>query len=284
MTQDDFNLRVTRRDYCSIIIVKPDLIEIGIENDLKEIIKQNRLKISLISKIVMDLEFVKEFYQWDKIKFPKEINEYLCDKKLSVWFIEGDNAIKKVLNIKKYLRKKYSIDEMHNLIHCPDSYDDFKREYRLILDKIKNCKMRTNNQIEVILFKRRKKEILFLILKRSIKKGGFWQPITGGVEENETFEEAAIREISEEVGITENVKLIDIDYSFEFLEENIIHFEKVFGLELSSMQKIILSEEHTEFKWVDGSTAITDFLKYPGNKEGFRKLINFLEKMEVNND
>ena len=139
--------------------------------------------------------------------------------------------------------------------------------------------MRTNKQAEIIVFKKEGKELIFLILKRNPQKGGFWQPITGGVEENETFEEAAIREISEEVGITENVKLIDIDYSFEFLEENIMHFEKVFGLELSSMQKITLSEEHTEFKWVEGQVAIKQFLKYPGNKDGFKKVMEYINNL-----
>ena len=134
--------------------------------------------------------------------------------------------------------------------------------------------MRTNRQVEIIVFKKEGENLLFLILKRNPQKGGFWQPITGGVEENETFEETAIRETKEEIGITDNIKLIDLNYSFEFIDHEKSHFEKVFGLEVSPETKIILSKEHTEFKWVDGQVAIDQFLKYPKNKEGFKKIMD----------
>ena len=138
--------------------------------------------------------------------------------------------------------------------------------------------METNNQVEIIIFKKEGAETLFLILKRNPQKGSFWQAITGGTEEGETLEEAAVREIYEEIGITEDVKLIDIDYTFDFFDHNEMHFEKVFAVEVSPESKIIISEEHTEFKWVDGQTAIDGFLRYPGNKEAFKKLIEYLEK------
>ena len=141
--------------------------------------------------------------------------------------------------------------------------------------------MRTNNQSEAIVFKKVNSSVFFLILKRSLKRGGFWQPITGGVEEGETFNEAVLREIGEEIGIVDIIKLIDMDYSFDFFEDGIEHYEKVFGAEVSPEQIITLSEEHTEFKWVDGQTAIDKFLKYPGNKEGFKRLIELLEKEVV---
>ncbi len=121
--------------------------------------------------------------------------------------------------------------------------------------------MRTNNQVEIIVFKKEGNELLFLILKRAPQRGEFWQPITGGVEENETFEEAAIREVGEEIGINNDIKLIDFGYSFEFFDHGENHFEKVFGLEVNPETKIVISEEHTEFKWVSGQTAIEQFLK-----------------------
>ena len=138
--------------------------------------------------------------------------------------------------------------------------------------------MRTNNQIEVIVFKKERQDLLFLILKRNLQKGGFWQPITGGVEENETLEQAALREVKEEIGITTKIQLIDFDYSFEFVDHNENHFEKVFGLEISLDTNIVISEEHTEFKWVDGKIAIDQFLKYPKNKEGFKKIMELINK------
>jgi len=139
--------------------------------------------------------------------------------------------------------------------------------------------MRTNKQVEVIIFKKEGKELLFLILKRNPQKGGFWQPITGGIEEKETFEEAATREIGEEIGVISGIKLIDIGYSFEFFDHGENHFEKVFAVEVKPETKITISEEHTEFKWVSVQVAIDQFLKYEKNKEGFIKLIEFLNQI-----
>ncbi|MFA5368757.1 MAG: NUDIX pyrophosphatase [Candidatus Paceibacterota bacterium] len=139
--------------------------------------------------------------------------------------------------------------------------------------------MRTNKQAEIIVFKKEGKELIFLILKRNPQKGGFWQPITGGVEENETFEETAIREVGEEIGVTHDIELIDIGYSFEFIDHNKNHIEKVFGLEISPETDIVLSEEHTEFKWVNGQVAIDQFLKYPKNKEGFAKVMEYINNL-----
>ncbi|MFA5729790.1 MAG: NUDIX pyrophosphatase [Candidatus Paceibacterota bacterium] len=140
--------------------------------------------------------------------------------------------------------------------------------------------MKTNKQVEIIIFKKVEKELFFLILKRSPRKGGFWQPITGGIEEKETFEEAATREIGEEIGVISGIKLIDIGYSFEFFDHGENHFEKVFAVEVKPETKIVISEEHTEFKWVSGQVAIDQFLKYEKNKEGFKNLIKFLNQIQ----
>jgi len=274
------DVSIARRNYYSIIILKPDIINMALQKKLKMVILKNNLKIKTTSLIIVDLNFIKEFYQWDSIIFSKELNEYLCAKILPIWFIEGENAIDKILNIKNAFRKKYSIDQMHNLIHCPDSHDDFERELKLILNKIKFYKMRTPNQVEVIIYKKEDNRIYFLILKRSAQKGGFWQPITGGVEEDETYQEAVLREIYEEIGVVDIVDLIDINYTFEFLENNINYLERVFGAKISPESHINISKEHTEYKWVDGQTAIKNFLKYPGNITGFKKLIKILKQKE----
>lgn len=142
--------------------------------------------------------------------------------------------------------------------------------------------MKTNQQTEIVIFKKQGSEMLFLILKRNPQKGGFWQPITGGVEQGETFEQTAVREVYEEIGIAE-AKLLDIDFSFEFFDHGENHLEKCFAVEVSPDAEIILSDEHTEFKWVDIETAINQFLKYPNNKKAFQKTMDFIKTYERNN-
>ncbi|UCC34079.1 MAG: NUDIX domain-containing protein, partial [Candidatus Bathyarchaeota archaeon] len=55
--------------------------------------------------------------------------------------------------------------------------------------------MRLPIQIQAILFKRSGGEIQYLLLKRCPERGGFWQPVTGGLEEGENRLEALKREI-----------------------------------------------------------------------------------------
>ena len=67
----------------------------------------------------------------------------------------------------------------------------------------------------------------FLLLKTNKKRGEFWQNVTGSVEEGESFEQGAIREVIEETGLVEkNIKKMSsfvkyecdiLEYKFSFL-------------------------------------------------------------------
>jgi len=134
-------------------------------------------------------------------------------------------------------------------------------------------KQRTKNQVEAIIFKKLSSgDLSFLMLKRTPQRGGFWQPVTGNVEEGETFEAAALREVEEELGITNVVQLVDTEYSYEFTDNGFDQFERIFGVQVSPNQEIALSSEHTEYHWATKEEALDIYLKYPGNKEGLRRL------------
>jgi len=135
--------------------------------------------------------------------------------------------------------------------------------------------MRLPIEVEAILFRRSSKGIEYLVVKRVPEKGGFWQPITGGVEEGETKTEALGREVREETGIENIVKIIEDVHYFEFSDPH-LYKEYVFGVEVSSNEKIVLDEnEHSEFRWCSFQEALR-LLKWEGNKEGLRKLNRIL--------
>ncbi|MFH1388106.1 MAG: NUDIX pyrophosphatase [Patescibacteria group bacterium] len=193
--------------------------------------------------------------------------------------VRGNNAIPKACAIKQELRKALSNnDPVLNLMHCSNSLEEFKHEYAFILkQQIKKeektmSEIKTNNQVEVFLFKKEGGATLFLMLKRNQQKGGFWQPITGNVKPHESFEQAALREMEEETSIKEYLEFVDTGYSFDFFDDNRNQHEKIFGIHVSGVSKVVLSSEHTEFQWVSKEDALNRYLKYPGNKEGLRKL------------
>jgi len=131
--------------------------------------------------------------------------------------------------------------------------------------------MRLPIQVEAIIFRRNGNKMEYLLLKRLPERNGFWQPITGGVEEGETRNEALRREIREETGIKNIVAVLEDLYLFEFSDPN-LNQEYVYGVEVSSSEEIILDQkEHSEYKWCSFQEAL-QLLHWKENKEALRKL------------
>ncbi len=133
-------------------------------------------------------------------------------------------------------------------------------------------------QVEVIVFKIVDNKILFLLLKRTPERGGFWQPITGGVHENEPLLGAVQRELKEETGITNYIKIYSDVYYFEFQSEGYgILKEYVFGVQIAPETIVKISTEHTGMKWCDLQESLS-LLKYESNKVAFQKLYALIKK------
>lgn len=136
---------------------------------------------------------------------------------------------------------------------------------------------RTKNQVEGIIFKKDSNEnIIFLLMRRIPDRGGFWQPLTGGVRVGEELKDALLREIMEETGIKNVVRIINTDYTFNFGTPDKISTEYVFGVEVPEDTQITLSDEHDKYVWVSQNEALS-LLKWPNNIEGLHRLSAILE-------
>lgn len=269
----------------TLILVKPDMENRKLTRALLNRLKDSNLDIIHQGLVQFNLELIRLFYQWNVVVHPREIGEYLCTRPMIFLIVRGDDAILKTCVIKQELRKYLSNNNpVLNLMHCSDSPEEFKHEYMFILkqqtqkEKKAMSEIKTNNQVEVIIFKKENDITLFLVLKRNPQKGGFWQPITGNVRPHESFEQAALREMEEETGIKEYLEFIDTGYSFDFFDDNRNQHERVFGICVSRTAEVVLSSEHIEFQWVNKEDALNRYLKYPGNKDGLRKLC---EKLDI---
>jgi 8-oxo-dGTP pyrophosphatase MutT (NUDIX family) len=135
--------------------------------------------------------------------------------------------------------------------------------------------MRLPIEVEAIIFRRNDKRIEYLLLKRLPQKNGFWQPVTGGVEEGETREEALHREIREETGVKNTVAVIESLYYFEFSDPN-PNQEYVYGVEVSPSEQIVFDrKEHSEYRWCSFQDALR-LLHWKENKVAVRKLNKIL--------
>ena len=121
----------------------------------------------------------------------------------------------------------------------------------------------------------------FLILKRADTKiyEHLWQGVAGKIEKNEKSWQAAIRELKEETGLNPR-KIFIADHVSKFYEahQDRINFVPVFGIEVNN-EKVILSNEHCDYKWVDFETA-SSHLVWNGQKKG----IYAVNQMLLSND
>jgi len=113
-----------------------------------------------------------------------------------------------------------------------------------------------------------------LLLQFAKFHGGGFQNITGSVENDETFQQAAERELHEEIGLAKSVTDIGLTFSFKDRWGFVVE-EKVFLCELNKIPSITLSEEHQAYKWVPiEKVTIADFV-FPTNFEAFKKALEF---------
>lgn len=114
---------------------------------------------------------------------------------------------------------------------------------------------------------------LLLLQFAKFHNQGF-QNITGSVEKDESFEEAAIRELMEETGLES--PLIDIGLTYRFKDRwGFDVEEKVFLCELASIPSITLSLEHKSFKWIPVKEVTESDYVFPANFEAFKKALEF---------
>jgi len=130
-------------------------------------------------------------------------------------------------------------------------------------------------QVQGILFSKVHGEIQYLLLKRHSERGGFWQPVTGGLEGGETRVEALKREVLEETGIKNLVRIIEDVYHFE-LSTPLHEKEFVYGVEVLHTKEIEMDNiEHSEYRWCSFEEALT-LLKWKDNKEALERLDEIL--------
>ena len=110
------------------------------------------------------------------------------------------------------------------------------------------------------------KDLQVLIMERA-DKAGFWQSVTGSVENDETPRQAAVREVLEETGLdthqydlqdwqASNIYEIYPHWRHRYAPGVVENIEHLFGLELPQPLPIILApDEHVRYEWVDWREA-----------------------------
>ena len=123
---------------------------------------------------------------------------------------------------------------------------------------------------------RRNKKTKYLLIQYGL---GHWEFPRGLIEEGESLEDTARREIKEEVGI-EDIRFISgfkewIKFFFKFKGKNIMKIA-TFLLAETRTEEVKLSYEHKDYAWLDYQEAINR-LTFENSKEVLKKANAYLE-------
>ena len=135
-----------------------------------------------------------------------------------------------------------------------------------------------SNLIEAHIFRIKKGELEFLLLKRSSEQyyPNLWQMVTGKIKENETAYQSALREIKEETGlIPEKFWVAPTVNSFYSPDKDYICILPVFAARVNDECEIKLSKEHTEYKWVNPEEA-KQLLAWDGQRKSVDVIVDYV--------
>ncbi|HCY76021.1 MAG TPA: NUDIX pyrophosphatase [Ignavibacteriales bacterium] len=148
-----------------------------------------------------------------------------------------------------------------------------------------------SNLIEAHIFREQNGDLEFLLLKRAPYQyyPNLWQMVSGKIKENETAYKTALREIEEETGLTpEKFWVAPTVNSFYSPDGDYICLLPVFSAKVKFDSQVILSKEHTEFKWVNPEEA-KKLLAWDGQRKSVDVIVDyflnrnsFLNFIEIN--
>jgi dihydroneopterin triphosphate diphosphatase len=121
-------------------------------------------------------------------------------------------------------------------------------------------KFKQPRSIQVIVFAGRGAKRRYLLLKRVASHGGFWQSVTGSLEEGESHRQAAVREVFEETGVVsreEELIALGVVNTFEIAPQwrhkyapDVTHNEEVcFALKTEEREVRLDPLEHDSYSW-----------------------------------
>jgi len=123
----------------TLSIIKPDAVERNLENEIKEIFKNNRFNILKEKKIQIVKSEAEQFYKVHETKpFYKDLCAYLSSGPIVVMVLEKEDALlgnRKLMGATNpkdaeegTIRKKYGISIDKNSVHGSDSVENAKME------------------------------------------------------------------------------------------------------------------------------------------------------------
>ena len=130
----------------TLSIIKPDAVERNLDNEIKEMFKNNGFLIIKEKKIQIEKSEAEKFYKVHETKpFYSDLCAYLASGPIVVMVLEKQNAVLDnrglmgATNPKEAkegtIRKEYGLNIQENSVHGSDSLDNANKEIKYFFDK-----------------------------------------------------------------------------------------------------------------------------------------------------
>ena len=131
-----------------------------------------------------------------------------------------------------------------------------------------------------VVYRRVKAGLEFLVVKRVPTDGGFWQAVTGTIEDGEDEVTTLKRELAEEAGITDPLYISELLHTYEWAVYDLQGTDHVFAVEVRADSDVKLEPtEHDEFMWLPLEQAVNK-LKYDGNKTSMQQVNDYIKALK----
>jgi dATP pyrophosphohydrolase len=137
-----------------------------------------------------------------------------------------------------------------------------------------------SNLVEVHICRETESAIEFLLLKRAEDQiyPAVWQMVSGKIKESEKAFETSLRELKEETNLTPlKMWIAPKVNSFYSSQTDSICLIPVFAVQVKKDSKVVISNEHSEYKWVTSNEA-KRLLAWDGQ----RKAVELIEEYFLN--
>ena len=133
--------------------------------------------------------------------------------------------------------------------------------------------------VELAVFRFRLDRAEFLLLQRNDGEAlhpGMWQIITGTIDQGESAQETARRELLEETGLTA-LHLWSVPYVSTFYEPrtDVLHCSPFFAAQVAESADVHLSQEHRQALWLPRPEAKRR-LVWPSHREGIDRTFEYI--------
>ena len=123
----------------TLSIIKPDAVERNLDNEIKEMFRNNGFRIVKEKKIQIEKSEAEKFYKIHETKpFYNELCTYLSSGPIVVMILESENAVKENRKLmgatnpkdaeENTIRKLFGVSIDKNSVHGSDSIENAKKE------------------------------------------------------------------------------------------------------------------------------------------------------------